>query len=102
MPPRAPEMRAAVSLPVPLDVAATAELVEHPLAVRQLDEIEEIPLVDRAVRRSLARNHAVELATELLHAVLGWRRADLAILVRVLTLEILTRERRDLPGEQPG
>src|SRR5262245_5757287 len=101
MPPREPGMRVGVSLFVPLDVAASAELVEHPGAVGQLDEIEEVPLVHGAIWRTLARDHAVELAAELLHAVLGRSRADLAVFVSVLAVEILPGEGPDLTGEQP-
>src|ERR1700677_371413 len=73
---------------VAIDVSATAQLVEHPTAVRQAHEVEQIPIIDGAIGRIFSCDHRLHLSTQLCHSVVRRYGALRAGALRVSTLHI--------------
>src|ERR1700716_2417014 len=90
------------SLFVAIDGAAAAQLIEYPAAVGQPYEVEQVPLVNRAIGGRLTGKHGLNLGPHLHHAVLRWCRAAGIVTVRIVSFDICTRELENFPCQQRG
>src|ERR1700733_9563218 len=61
------------ALLVTIYVTAPSELIEHPAAVRQPYEIEQVPLRHGDVTGILPRDHGLQLLSQLNETILVWR-----------------------------
>src|ERR1700722_1497510 len=75
------------SLFVAIDGAAPAQLIENPAAVGKAHEVEQVPLVDRAIGGLLTIEHGFNLGTQLHHAVLRGCRTGDGVTVRIISVD---------------